>query len=96
MVATTLAKSEELKVAAMGASEWMSNKSSRKGPNLRAPATARTQKSGYTVQIHWTPVFARGKVHIFVLDPEKAVDDAEYPVKLNDSEPGLGFHALLS
>lgn len=83
----SLAKQEELKVLAMGSCKWMSKKSSRKGPNLRAPSTARTQSGPVSTQVHWTPVFARGKVHIFVLDPAEAVDDPGYPVKLNDSEP---------
>jgi hypothetical protein len=86
LLARTAAKQEELQVAAMGKSKWMSKKSARKGPNLRAPATARTQVSHYTLQVHWTPVFARGKVHVFVLDPAKAADDVEYPTKLNNSE----------
>ena len=71
-------------VSAMGTCKWMSNGSKRKGTNLRAPATAKTQVSGDTVQIHWTPVFARGKVHIHVCDPSR--EGPEYPVKLNDSD----------
>lgn len=83
----SLGKQEELKVAAMGKSRWMSPESARKGVNLRAPATARTQSSAYATQVHWTPVFARGKVKIFVLDPAKASEDPTYPTKLNDSDP---------
>ena len=71
-------------MAAMGASKWMSRGSRREGPNLRAPATARTQGSSDTLQVHWTPVFARGEVHIHVCDPAR--EGPEYPVKLNDAQ----------
>jgi hypothetical protein len=37
-------------------------------------------------QVHWTPVFTRGKLSIFVCNPNRAAEDGEYPAKLNDSE----------
>ena len=61
----------------------MSPKARRTGANLRAPSTAKTQSSGDTLQVHWTPVFARGKIHIHVCDP--ALVSPVYPAKLNDS-----------
>jgi hypothetical protein len=59
-------KSDLLKIAAMGNKKWMSKKSKRKGANLRAPKTAKTQKSSCTV-VPWTPVFTRGRVKLVVL-----------------------------
>jgi hypothetical protein len=69
----------------MGKNKWMSKSSSRKGCNLRAPATARHQGGGSVLQVHWTPVFARGKLRIFMCDPALAADP-QHPQKLNDSE----------
>ena len=61
-------KADLLKVAAMGIKKWMSSKSRRKGVNLRAPATAKTQKSKDECNwVPWTPVFTRGKVRLVVL-----------------------------
>ena len=60
------AKADQLKIAAMGNKKWMSQKSARKGSNLRAPATAKTQKSNCTI-VPWTPVFARGRLKLVVL-----------------------------
>jgi hypothetical protein len=57
----TARRSEEQKVAAMGAQKWMSKGSSRKGPKLRAPSTAKKQAGGDVTQVHWTPVLARDK-----------------------------------
>ena len=74
---------EEQQVAAMGKNRWMSPKSRREGANLRAPSTATKQKSGDTLQLHWTPVFSRGKIYIHVCDP--ALLNASHPAKLNDS-----------
>ena len=51
-------KADQLKIAAMGNKKWMSKKCARKGSNLRAPATAKTQKDACTI-VPWTPVFAR-------------------------------------
>ena len=69
----------------MGKNKWMSKSSSRKGCNLRAPVTARRQGGGSVLQVHWTPVFARGKLRIFMCDPALAADP-QHPQKLNDSE----------
>lgn len=77
---------EEQQVAAMGKSKWMSKESRRKGVNLRASAFATKQSSGSNVlQVHWTPVFARGKILIHVCDPQAAAKDPSMPAKLNDS-----------
>ena len=62
-------KAEYLKIAAMGNKKWMSPKSSRKGPNLRAPSTAKTQKGQCRI-VPWTPVFTRGRLKLVVFtDP---------------------------
>ena len=80
----TAGRLEEQKIAAMGKNKWMSPKSARKGPNLRAPATAKTQNATVT-RVEWTPVFARGKVFIYVCDAAAAEKDASLPAKLNDT-----------
>ena len=59
-------KSDLLKIVAMGNKKWMSKKSRRKGANLRAPKTAKTQKESCTA-VPWTPVFTRGRVKLVVL-----------------------------
>ena len=70
----------------MGSSKWMSPASKRKGPNLRAPATTNSQAAkSEVVQVHWTPIFARGKLYIHVCDPTEA-SNSQLPFKLNDSE----------
>lgn len=78
-------KLEELKILAMGKLKWMSKKSARKGSNLRAPSTVKSQMSGNT-RVDWTPVFARGKVIIYVLDSEEAAGDSTLPQKLTDTK----------
>ena len=66
-------KADLLKIAAMGHSKWMSKKSRRKGVNLRAPATAKTQKNkSDSAWVPWTPVFARGCLRLVVLTEPKA------------------------
>ena len=65
----------------MGKVKWGSKNSNRKGVNLRAPATAHTQAGPSVLQVHWTPVFARGKIRLFVCDPQAITA----PHKLNDS-----------
>ena len=75
-------KSDLLKIAAMGNRKWMSPKSKRKGSNLRAPKTAKTQKSSCTV-VPWTPVFTRGRVKLVVL--------TEPGAKLNSSDAAGTF-----
>ena len=63
-------KADLLKIASMGIRKWMSEGSKRKGANLRAPATAKTQKEGCDI-VPWTPVFTRGRVRIVVFTGEK-------------------------
>ena len=75
-------KSDLLKIAAMGNKKWMSAKSKRKGSNLRAPKTAKTQKESCTV-VPWTPVFTRGRVKLVVLTAPGA--------KLNSSAAAASF-----
>lgn len=79
----TMRRLEEQRVAAMGKKKYMSPGARRQGVNLRAPATAKTQKSNDVLQVHWTPVFARGKVRIHVCDPAKT--GPRSPGKLNDA-----------
>ena len=81
----TLAKSEEQKVAAMGKNRFMSKQSRGKDVNLRAPATAKSQGGNDVLQIYWTPILAKGKVRIYVCDPEAAERDRTLLAKLNDS-----------
>ena len=81
----TLARSEEQKIAAMGQSRFMSRKSRGKHNNLRAPATAKSQSGGDVLQIYWTPILAKGKVRIYLCDPEAAKRDQTLPAKLNES-----------
>lgn len=77
---------EEMQVAAMGKRKWMSKGSARKGPNLRAPKTAKTQAGSQVLKVEWTPVFARGRLRIYVCDPELAAADSRYPASLDDSQ----------
>ena len=90
------AKSEEQRVAAMGKSRFMSKKSRGKGVNLRAPAGAKSQGGGNVLTVHWTPIFARGQVRIYICDPVAAQRDPTVPAKLNDSMELAKFikHAL--
>ena len=69
----------------MGKSKWMSPGSKRKGVNLRAPATAKTQAGNNVLQVHWTPIFTRGKIRLYVCDEAAAEQDARLQKKLNDS-----------
>ena len=80
---TTKAQSDDQKVAAMGVKKMMSPKSKYKGPNLRAPKTVKSQAKD-DVKIHWTPVFALGKVYIYVCNPDAAARGPDLPVRLND------------
>ena len=50
---------------------------------MRPPATANTQAS-YSTRVDWTPVFTRGKICIFVVDPDTT--DASQPRKFADAE----------
>ena len=69
----------------MGSHKWQSPGSSRKGPNLRAPCTTKTQQSKWTTRVDWTPVFARDKLRIFVCDEQEAARNPNYPSRLCDS-----------
>jgi len=75
----------EQKVAALGKTKWMSKKSRRKGTNLRAPKTALSQANQQVTQVHWTVVFARGKLAVYLCDTEAAKTDEKKPKKLNDA-----------
>ena len=79
----TDAQSEDQRIAAMGMNKMMSPKSRFVGANLRAPATAKTQ-GREDDKVHWTPVFARGKVHIHVCDADAARLDPRLPARLNN------------
>ena len=77
-------KAELLKIAQLGFKKWMSKKSKRKGTNLRAPATAKTQAQKDTCDIvPWTPVFTRGCLKLVVLTDKGA--------KLNSSKKVADF-----
>ena len=78
----TQEKYEELQVAALGKKRWRSKRAAKTGPNYRAPATARSQAS-QSIRVDWTPVFARGKLAIYVCD--KRADDPSQPKKLADA-----------
>jgi len=75
-------KAEHMKIAAMGNKKWMSKKSARKGANLRAPHTAKSQKEACKV-VPWTPVFARGRLKLVVLTDKGA--------KLTNSDSAADF-----
>ena len=77
---------EEMQVAAMGKKKWMSKGSARKGPNLRAPKTTKTQSGSQVTKVEWTPVFARGCLRIYVCDPDLAAADSRFPATLAGSE----------
>ena len=81
---STAAQTEDQKVAAMGKMKMMSPGSRFHGVNLRAPATAKTQGRAED-KVHWTPVFARGKVFVYICDSNKAFRDPRLPARLNNS-----------
>ena len=83
ILATTRAQSDEQKVAAMGVQKMMSPGSRYKGPNPRASKTVKSQGREED-KVHWTPVFALGKVSIYVCDAEAARRDVKLPARLND------------
>ena len=68
----------------------MSPKSRFSGVNLRAPTTAKTQGREQD-KVHWTPVFARGKVYIYVCDADAARHDPRLPARLNNSNDVAKF-----
>ena len=78
--------SEEQLVAALGSSRFMSPGSKYDGVNLRASKFATAQAGKNVLQLHWTPIFARGQVRIYICDPLAAERNPLLPVKLNDSE----------
>ena len=78
---------EEQRVAAMGKMRWRSKGAGRIGPNLPAPKTAKSQGPGYhSSRVDWTPVFARGKILLYVVDADAAGDNPDLPAKLTDSK----------
>ena len=81
----TLDRQQELQVYAMGSRKWMSPKSARTGINLRAPATAKTQGGSPVTRVDWTPIFARGKVRLYVCDRAAAQSNPDLPSSLADS-----------
>ena len=83
ILATTSAQSDEQKVAAMGVLKMMSPKSKYKGANLRAAKTVKSQ-AREEEKVHWTPVFALGKVRIYVCDADAARRNCQLPARLND------------
>ena len=85
LLAKTTEKLVEQQVKAMGKNKWMSKGSRQTGNNPRAPSTTMTQGSA-SVRVDWTPVFARGKLRIVVVDKERAQRDAGYPEKLTDAK----------
>ena len=81
----TASRLEEQQVAALGSSRWMSKGSVREGDNLAPSEAARKQAGGNVLKVQWTPVLCRGKIRIFVCNPEAAANDPSLPAKLNDS-----------
>ena len=80
---STCAQTEDQLVAAMGVMKMMSPGSRFKGANLRAPTTAKTQGRPED-KVHWSPVFARGKLFIYVCDRNAAARDPRLPAQLNN------------
>ena len=90
ILADTAAMSDEQKVAAMGIKKMMSKKSKFKGPNCRASSTIKSQAKA-ELKIHWTPVFALGKVRLYVCDPKAAEGDDTLPSALNNAQEMAKF-----
>ena len=80
----TKALSDDQKVAAMGVKKMMSPKSKYKGANCRAPKTTHSQGKD-DIKVHWTPIFALGKVRVYICDPQAASRDDSLPARLNES-----------
>ena len=68
----------------MGKFRWASKKSQRTDLNLRAAATALSQAGQSVLRVHWTPILARGRIHIHVCDPEEP--NPLLPRRLNNGE----------
>ena len=79
-------RSEEQRVAALGKSRFMSAESKYKGVNLRASSFSTKQAGRDVLQVHWTPIFVRGRLRIYVCDPDADARDSRKPRKLNDAE----------
>jgi hypothetical protein len=78
---------EEQQIKAMGKVRWMSERSRKTdNNNLRHPSTVGSQAGGDVTKVDWTPVFARGRVAIYVVDVDKAKLDTRLPTKLTDAE----------
>ena len=84
ILSTSKNQSDDQKVAAMGVKKMMSPKSKYKGPNCRAPITTKSQGAN-NIKVHWTPVFALGKVRVYVCDEQAAARDETLPSRLNES-----------
>ena len=88
--ASLLAKSAERKeldkVRALGSRRWGSKKARHKGANAKAPAYVKSQAGGDVLKVHWTVIFAKDKVRIYVCDAARAANDPNLPKKLNNSE----------
>ena len=84
ILARKKAQTDDQKVAAMGIKKMMSKKSKFKGPNCRAPKTTNSQGKD-DIRVHWTPVFALGKIYVYVCDAEAAARDPTLPTRLNES-----------
>ena len=58
-------RSEEHLVATLGSNRFMSPGSKYDGVNLRASKFATAQAGKNVLQLHWTPIFARGRVRVY-------------------------------
>ena len=85
LLPNTQEKMEDQKIAAFGKIKWMSKRSARKGANLRSSDAANTQGGHSTTRVDWTPVFARGRVYIYIVDRDAASQDSSLPAQFNDS-----------
>ena len=83
LLAKTAERQEEQAIQAMGKEKWMSPGCRREGSNPRAPATTKTQSGGDVARVDWTPIFAKGRLTIYVVDP--LTTDRNMPPKLLDS-----------
>ena len=52
---------------------------------MRSSGMVNTQKNSNVVRVDWTPVFARGKLAIYVVDPAEVARDCSRPKKLADA-----------
>lgn len=86
LLPTSETRSEEQRVAALGNKRFMSPKAKYQGVNVPASAYAKHQAGRDVLQLHWTPIFAKGRLRIYVCDPRLAKRNPCLPAKLNDSE----------